>query len=125
MKSRTIIILVALIAIRIATMEKENFLKSTAVQNFYRNPKYLLVHGRKVFYKEKLSEINKCTIFIHGFPTFSFDYAEYLEKTPGYTVSFDFVGYGSSEKPKKDHHFNIAENADTLTSVLQQFTSVK
>ncbi|MFZ9669057.1 MAG: alpha/beta fold hydrolase [Solirubrobacterales bacterium] len=56
-------------------------------------------------------------LFLHGFPTSSFDFAPVIERLAGLpTLSFDFLGYGLSEKPR-DHSYTIAWQAD-LTEAL-------
>ena len=94
---------------------------SETLKNHYSSPKFLIVHGRKVFYKESnVEDKTSCTVLIHGIPTSSADYAEILEKSTGYTLTFDFVGLGISDKPLKNYCYSILEHCDTLIDVLRQ-----
>jgi len=56
-------------------------------------------------------------VFLHGFPTSSFDFAPVLDRLDGSSVlAFDFLGFGLSDKPR-DHTYTLAWQAD-LTEAL-------
>ena len=56
-------------------------------------------------------------LFLHGFPTSSFDFAPVIERLGGRsTLAFDFLGFGLSDKPR-DHTYTLAWQAD-LTEAL-------
>ena len=56
-------------------------------------------------------------VFLHGFPTSSFDFAPVLDRLEDRSVlAFDFLGFGLSDKPR-DHTYSLAWQAD-LTEAL-------
>ena len=56
-------------------------------------------------------------LFLHGFPTSSFDFAPVIERLGNRsTLAFDFLGFGLSDKPR-DHTYTLAWQAD-LTEAL-------
>jgi pimeloyl-ACP methyl ester carboxylesterase len=56
-------------------------------------------------------------VFLHGFPTSSFDFLPVIEQIEGRsTLAFDFLGFGLSDKPR-DHTYTLAWQAD-LTEAL-------
>lgn len=68
-------------------------------------------------YRRRGTGEGQTILFLHGFPTSSFDFAPLIERLPGVpTLTFDFLGYGLSEKPR-DHTYTIAWQAD-LTEAL-------
>ncbi len=51
-------------------------------------------------------------LFLHGFPTSSFDFAPVIERLGNRsTLSFDFLGFGLSDKPR-DHTYTLAWQTD-------------
>ncbi|MFN8159866.1 MAG: alpha/beta fold hydrolase [Solirubrobacterales bacterium] len=51
-------------------------------------------------------------VLLHGFPTSSYDWREIFDLTPGRaTLTFDFLGFGLSDKPH-DHIYGLAWQAD-------------
>src|ERR1700741_3434539 len=54
-------------------------------------------------------------LMLHGFPTWSYDYAEVAEDLArDHTViTLDFLGYGSSDKPNP-YEYSVAESADVV-----------
>ena len=77
---------------------------------------------------------NGSLILIHGFPTSSLDYRQFFDDTKTdkhsrvkkdqlkntYILSFDFPGFGHSDKPTENYFYGIQEHADTLIEVLRQ-----
>jgi pimeloyl-ACP methyl ester carboxylesterase len=59
-------------------------------------------------------------LFLHGFPSSSFDWRELLARTPGAALSFDFLGFGLSEKPR-DHVYTLAWQADLAVDLVEKF----
>lgn len=56
-------------------------------------------------------------VFLHGFPTSSFDWFEVIERIDrNPLLAFDFLGFGLSDKPR-DHSYTLAWQAD-LTEAL-------
>ena len=78
--------------------------------------------SRKIFVRTtKLNENIPWIVFLHGFPTSSWDFEKILlpiEKEYN-TLALDFLGFGLSDKPKK-HHYSIIEQADIVEKVLSK-----
>ena len=69
-----------------------------------------------VFRRER-DGIGNRVVFLHGFPTSSFDFAPVLDRLEGPPVlAFDFLGFGLSDKPR-EHTYTLAWQAD-LTEAL-------
>lgn len=79
---------------------------------------YTLKEGHRIFYRR--SGIGPTLVMLHGFPTWSYDYAELFEelKSEYDVITFDFLGYGLSDKPK-DFNFTVKSSADTVEEILQ------
>lgn len=58
-------------------------------------------------------------ILLHGFPTWSYDYAAVAAdlSTDHDVITFDFLGYGASDKPA-GYDYTVAEGADTVEDLL-------
>jgi pimeloyl-ACP methyl ester carboxylesterase len=56
---------------------------------------------------------------LHGFPTWSYDYAEVATDLAADhdVVTLDFLGYGASEKPNP-YEYSVAESADVLEDLV-------
>ena len=54
-------------------------------------------------------------LLLHGFPTWSFDYAEVATDLAADhdVVTLDFLGYGASDKPNP-YAYSVAESADVV-----------
>ena len=54
-------------------------------------------------------------LLLHGFPTWSFDYAEVANDLASDhdVITLDFLGYGASEKPNP-YNYSVAESADVV-----------
>ncbi|MET0698195.1 MAG: alpha/beta hydrolase [Mycobacterium sp.] len=54
-------------------------------------------------------------LLLHGFPTWSFDYAEVAEDlaVDHDVITLDFLGYGASDKPNP-YEYSVAESADIV-----------
>jgi pimeloyl-ACP methyl ester carboxylesterase len=58
-------------------------------------------------------------LLLHGFPTWSYDYAEMATDLAADhdVVTMDFLGYGASDKPD-DYQYSVAESADTVEDLV-------
>lgn len=58
-------------------------------------------------------------VLLHGFPTWSYDYAAVAEdlELDHDVVTLDFLGYGASDKPNP-YAYSVAESADTVEDLL-------
>ena len=65
---------------------------------------------------------NETILFIHGFPTSSWDWSYIWDdlKRDYHLVALDLLGFGFSDKPK-GHNYSIIEQADTVEAVIAQF----
>ena len=54
-------------------------------------------------------------LMLHGFPTWSYDYAEVADDlaTDHDVITVDFLGYGASDKPNP-YSYSVAESADVV-----------
>ncbi len=54
-------------------------------------------------------------LLLHGFPTWSYDYADLAADlvTDHAVITLDFLGYGASDKPNP-YDYSVAESADTV-----------
>jgi len=54
-------------------------------------------------------------LMLHGFPTWSYDYAEVANDlaTDHDVITLDFLGYGASDKPNP-YEYSVAESADVV-----------
>jgi pimeloyl-ACP methyl ester carboxylesterase len=54
-------------------------------------------------------------LMLHGFPTWSYDYAEVADDLARDhdVITLDFLGYGASDKPSP-YEYSVAESADTV-----------
>jgi pimeloyl-ACP methyl ester carboxylesterase len=58
-------------------------------------------------------------ILLHGFPTWSYDYAEVAEDLARDhdVITLDFLGYGASDKPNP-YEYSVAESADIVEDLV-------
>jgi pimeloyl-ACP methyl ester carboxylesterase len=59
-------------------------------------------------------------LFLHGFPSSSYDWRLLLEEIPGRNVlAFDFLGFGLSEKPR-EHDYSLFWQADLTEELVRR-----
>ena len=67
-------------------------------------------------------------LLLHGFPTWSYDYAEVATDlaVDHNVITMDFLGYGASDKPDS-YQYSVAESADTVEDLVAHLnlTSVR
>jgi pimeloyl-ACP methyl ester carboxylesterase len=74
------------------------------------------VGGRKLFVHERPGE-GTPLLFLHGYPSSSYDWREVFERLPGrHVITFDFLGYGLSDKPR-DVVYSLMMQADLVEAV--------
>jgi len=58
-------------------------------------------------------------LLLHGFPTWSCDYAEVATDLAAdhNVITMDFLGYGASDKPDS-YQYSVAESADTVEDLV-------
>jgi len=79
------------------------------------------VHGRKLFVRRRGGGEGVLLLFLHGFPSSSYDWRPLLEQRPTSeaTLCFDFLGFGLSEKPR-DHTYTLAWQADAAEELVRR-----
>ncbi|WP_292988743.1 alpha/beta hydrolase [Mycobacterium sp.] len=82
--------------------------------------------GHSIAYRR--SGTGPTVLLLHGFPTWSYDYAELADDLSADhdVLTFDFLGYGASDKP--DHYrYSVTESADTVEDLVAHLavTSVR
>jgi pimeloyl-ACP methyl ester carboxylesterase len=79
------------------------------------------VLGRKLFVRRRGGGEGTLLLFLHGFPSSSYDWRPLLELRPAdeATLCFDFLGFGLSEKPR-DHEYTLAWQADAAEELVRR-----
>jgi pimeloyl-ACP methyl ester carboxylesterase len=64
---------------------------------------------------------------LHGFPTSSFDYHLLIDQlSPDYRIcTFDFPGYGLSDKPAGDYRYSLADDASLVWHFVTKIAAMK
>jgi pimeloyl-ACP methyl ester carboxylesterase len=77
------------------------------------------VLGRQLFVHRREGSEAPLLLFLHGFPSSSYDWRELFELRDGEaTLAFDFLGFGLSEKPR-DHVYTLAWQADAVEELVR------
>jgi pimeloyl-ACP methyl ester carboxylesterase len=79
------------------------------------------VLGRKLFVRRRGGGAGALLLFLHGFPSSSYDWRGLFELRPAgeATLCFDFLGFGLSEKPR-DHTYTLAWQADAAEELVRR-----
>jgi pimeloyl-ACP methyl ester carboxylesterase len=78
------------------------------------------VLGRRLFVHRQEGSEAPLLLFLHGFPSSSYDWHELFELRGGEaTLAFDFLGFGLSEKPR-DHVYTLAWQADAAEELVRR-----
>jgi pimeloyl-ACP methyl ester carboxylesterase len=81
------------------------------------------VLGRKLFVRRRGEggTNSPLLLFLHGFPSSSYDWRPLLELRPASepSLAFDFLGFGLSEKPR-DHLYTLAWQADAAEELVRR-----
>lgn len=79
--------------------------------------------GRKLFVRRRGEggAESPLLLYLHGFPSSSYDWRPLLELRPGGepSLAFDFLGFGLSEKPR-DHIYTLAWQADAAEELVRR-----
>jgi pimeloyl-ACP methyl ester carboxylesterase len=94
------------------------------LETWKNNGKYIEIGHFKIFYHEE--GIGENLVLLHGFPTASWDWNRiYLELTKKFhVISFDFLGFGFSDKPK-EFPYSIFSEADLSEKFLNKLNIKK
>jgi len=78
-------------------------------------------NGQKIFCRH-LEGQGKDILFLHGFPTSSFDWADVFDRLQGLAslTTFDFLGFGASDKPI-NHRYNYQEQSDIAAEIAGKY----
>jgi len=79
------------------------------------------VLGRRLFVRRRGGGEGTLLLYLHGFPSSSYDLRELLAlRPPGEaSIAFDFLGFGLSEKPR-DHTYTLAWQADAAEELVRR-----
>ncbi len=79
------------------------------------------VLGRKLFVRRRGGGEGTLLLYLHGFPSSSYDWRPLLAlRPPGEaSVAFDCLGFGLSEKPR-DHVYTLAWQADAAEEIVRR-----
>ena len=76
--------------------------------------------GRKLFVRRRGGGKGTLLLFLHGFPSSSYDWRLLLAELPGRNVlAFDFLGFGLSEKPAS-HDYSLFWQADLAEELVRR-----
>jgi pimeloyl-ACP methyl ester carboxylesterase len=75
--------------------------------------------GQRIFVLDQPGE-GPTLLFLHGFPSSSYDWRPLLELMPGRrALTFDFLGFGLSDKPR-DHVYSLIWQADLTEELVRR-----
>jgi pimeloyl-ACP methyl ester carboxylesterase len=79
------------------------------------------INGHRIFVCEREGDTQLAPlIFLHGYPSSSYDWRHAFEHFPGHRlICFDFLGYGLSDKPR-DLVYSLAVQADIVEAIAQR-----
>jgi len=78
------------------------------------------VLGRRLYVHRREGEDSPLPLYLHGFPSSSYDWRALLELRPGRAaLAFDFLGFGLSEKPR-NHVYTLAWQADAAEELVRR-----
>lgn len=92
---------------------------SKSITEWLAGGKFFSYNKYQIFYIEEGRGQN--LIFLHGFPTSSWDYSRVFNGFSRYYRCFaiDFLGFGYSSKPKK-HKYSIHEQTDIIENFIEK-----
>ena len=90
--------------------------------DWHKLGKFFGFYGHKIFYIDLGSKEAPAILFLHGFPTSSYDFYRLVpELLPDFRVVLpDFLGFGFSDKPSS-HRYSIFEHAEVVEKVAEIF----
>ena len=78
------------------------------------------VLGRQLFVHRREGTGAPLLLFLHGFPSSSYDWRELFELRPGEaSLTFDFLGFGLSDKPR-EHDYSLFWQADLTEELVRR-----
>jgi pimeloyl-ACP methyl ester carboxylesterase len=84
-----------------------------ATQWIAENDTLISRRGHRIAYRRR--GVGPTVLLLHGFPTWSFDYADVVNDLARDhdVITLDFLGYGASDKPRA-YEYSVAESADVV-----------
>ena len=91
------------------------------LQQWITKGQYFQFEGHNIFFIHENHNASENIIFIHGFPTCSWDWSKIWQRmdTKYNLLTLDMMGYGMSDKPY-DYDYTIVHQADLILAFLQQ-----
>lgn len=88
-------------------------------QDWLDSGRHLSVQGHRIFFQARGEPAKPKIVFIHGFPTSSWDWAPLWQglEQDYHLIAPDMLGFGFSAKPE-NHVYSIMEQADILEAFL-------
>jgi pimeloyl-ACP methyl ester carboxylesterase len=73
------------------------------------------------FYQEGRPDSGSLLIILHGYPTCSYDFAQFIQiQKDRRILTFDFLGFGLSDKPA-DHYYSLLWQADLAEELVRRY----
>ncbi len=81
---------------------------------------YFLFEEYKIFFRDNKTHHKPVILLLHGFPTASWDWYKIWNKLKDdfHLITFDFLGFGFSDKPRKNN-YSIHQQSDIALNFLQ------
>jgi len=81
----------------------------------------------KIFYRCEGDETKPAIVLVHGFPTSSFDFRPLIAdlKNDFRVCTFDFPGYGMSDKPGAPYRYSLGEDARLIWDFVTEIVALK
>jgi pimeloyl-ACP methyl ester carboxylesterase len=93
---------------------------TSRVENWRREGATEEVLGHRLFVRRREGDDGPLLLYLHGFPSCSYDWRELLALRPGpASVAFDMLGFGLSEKPR-DYVYTLAWQADAAEEIVRR-----
>ena len=91
-------------------------------QDWFDAGQFKTVLGQKIFTVEAGESDKPTILFIHGFPTSSWDWTPIWDdfKQDYHLITLDLLGFGYSDKPK-GHDYSILEQADIVEALIAEY----
>lgn len=95
-----------------------------SIEAWYNKGQFIQVFGYQMFVIDIANNESEAIVFLHGFPTSSYDYHRALPTLQQVFASkrlvfFDHLGFGFSDKPRTDYEFSIHDHAENALALLQ------
>ncbi len=90
------------------------------VEDWRRAGEQVEFRGRSIYVNRREGE-GPLVLLLHGFPSSSYDWRPLLDAAPSLdALSFDFLGFGLSEKPR-DHDYSLLWQSDLAEHLVERY----